>query len=72
MRRKERKTIQIGEWQRQLKCPNDEEILFTESTFEIQEQRGDHVPSGETSREKMVQPRQKQNLGPLPKTALGD
>ena len=71
MRRKERKSIQLGERQRQLKRSNDEEVLFMESPFEIQEQHGDHVHSGETSREKMVQPRQKQNSGPLPKTALG-
>jgi len=72
MRRKELKSIQIGESRRQLKCSNDAEILFMESPFETQEQRDDHVHSGETSHEKMMQPRQKQNSGPLPKTALGD
>ena len=72
MRRKELKSIQIGELQRQLKCSNDEEILFMESPFETQERHDDDVHSDETSRERVVQPRQKQNVGLLPKTALGD
>ena len=71
-RRKERKSIQIDRRQRQLKLFDDAEILFMESPFETQEQRGDCAHSGETSRKEMMQLRQKQNSGPLPKTALGD
>ena len=72
IRRKQRKLIQIGKRQRQSKCSNDEEILFMESPFETQEQRGDRVHSGDTSCEEMMQLRQKQNSGPLPKTVLRD
>ena len=71
-RRKERKSIQIDRRQRQLKLFDDAEILFMESPFETKEQRGDCAHSGETSREEMMQLRQKQNSGPLPKTALGE
>ena len=70
--RRERKFIQIGGRQRQSIVQNYEEILFMESPFETQEQRGDCAHFGETSREEMMQLRQKQNSGPLPKTALGD
>ena len=42
-----------------------------ESPFETLEQHDDHAHSDETSREKLEPPKQKQNLGPPPKTALG-
>ena len=43
-----------------------------ESPFESLEQHVYHAQSDETSREKMVQPKQKQNSGPLAKAVLGD
>ena len=42
-----------------------------ESPFETLERHDDHVHSDETSREKLVLPKQTQNWGPLPKHALG-
>ena len=54
------------------KCSDDAKTLIMENPFETLERHDDHAHSDETSREKLVQPKQKQNSGPLPKTALGD
>ena len=72
MSHKEWKSIKIGRRQRQLKCLNDAEILFMESPFEIQERHDDRAHSDETSREELMQPKQRQNSGHLLQTALGD
>ena len=46
--------------------------LSMESPFETLEWHDDHVHSDETSREKLVLPKQTQNWGPLLKSALWD
>ena len=43
-----------------------------ESPFETLERHDDHAHSGETSREKLVLPKQTQKWGPLLRSALGD
>ena len=54
------------------KCSDETIIAFTESSFETLEQHDDHAHSDETSHEKLMQPKQTQNSGPLLKTVLGD
>ena len=54
------------------KCSDETVIAFMESPFETLEQHDDHAHSDETSHEKLMQPKQTQNSGPLLKTVLGD
>ena len=54
------------------KCSDEAGIVFMESPFGTLEQHDDHAHSDETAHEKLMQPKQTQNSGPLLKTVLGD
>ena len=54
------------------KCSDEAGIVFMETPFETLEQHDDHAHSDETSHEKLMQPKQTQNSGPLLKTVLGE